>query len=111
MDVEEAGVNDCFVDVRVRLFMDMGYNSGFTGMARRGQRATRATGGRRTPEGSGERRGQRAPTGRTEAMGARGPQGPAGTTPDLTGYATQSWVTQQIEVAMDDLSSLEGKQF
>lgn len=63
------------------------------------------------PTGPQGERGVQGERGETGATGARGPQGPAGTTPDLTGYATQSWVTQQIEVAMDDLSSLEGKQF
>ena len=73
--------------------------------------------------------GLKGETGATGATGPQGPVGPAGAdgttfTPasplslsngvlsiDLSGYATQSWVTQQIDAAIAGLDNLSGVSF
>lgn len=73
--------------------------------------------------------GLKVETGATGATGPQGPTGPAGAdgttfapasplslsngvlSIDLSGYATQSWVTQQISAAIADLDDLSGVSF
>ena len=48
--------------------------------------------------------------GRRETQATPG-QGPAGTMLALSGYATQAWVTQQVEAAIDNLANFKDEEF
>ena len=111
MDVEEAGVLDCFVKAGAEL--------------QRTQVAPEADASAFTFSFSG----LKDETGTTGATGPAGPTGPAGTdgttfTPssplslsngvlsiDLSSYATQTWATQQINAAIADLDDLSELSF